>query len=229
MRWLCFVFLGLFAVLAGCSGERGDAAKFAGLAAGAAGLDLSHHNGRIDWEQLNAAPVDFLYFKATEGNDWKDPRFQDNWREATSRGWLAGAYHFYRLCAPGTAQAANFIQSVEVRDGALPPAVDLEYAHNCEPRGTPAETLAELKDFLSALEAEYGTRPVLYTTQEFYRDWLAGRYEDYPLWLRALGDDVPETVDGRTPDIWQYTMSARVPGIDGKVDMNRIPASSPSR
>ena len=197
------------------------------LQPGFIGIDLSHHNGRIHWEALEAAPVDFLYLKATEGGDWKDPRFQDHWREAKARGWLVGAYHFYRLCRPGQEQAQNFIQSVEVRAGGLPPAVDLEYAHNCEPRGTTAETLAELDTFLAALEIEYGVRPVIYTTPDFHADWLAGRYDAYPLWLRGLGETMPLTLNGRVPDIWQYTMSGRVPGIDGRVDMNRVPDRPP--
>lgn len=227
MAWFRPCLLALIATAAGCSEQPLGDTRIAGLRAGDTGLDLSHHNGRIDWSRLDAAPVDFLYFKATEGGDWKDPRFLENWREATTRGWLVGAYHFYRLCMPGTEQAANFIQSVEVRDGTLPPAVDLEYAHNCEPRGSTAETLAELDVFLTALEAEYGARPVIYTTPEFHADWLAGTYDDYPLWLRSLGEMPPRTLNGRAPDIWQYTMSGRVPGIEGRVDMNRVPVSPP--
>lgn len=197
------------------------------LQSGFTGIDLSHHNGRIRWDEFEAAPVDFLYLKATEGRDWKDPRFLENWREATTRGWTVGAYHFYRLCRPGAEQAQNFIQSVEVRAGALPPAVDLEYAHNCEPRGSTTETLGELDTFLTALEAEYGVRPVIYTTPEFHTDWLAGNYDEYPLWMRGLGETMPRTINGRVPDIWQYTMSGRVPGIDGRVDMNRVPDHPP--
>lgn len=211
-------------VITACSGPvTPGQSGIQGLEPGFSGIDVSHHNGRIDWDQFEAAPIDFIYFKATEGGDWKDPRFLQHWRQAKMRGWTTGAYHYYRLCAPGTDQAANFIQSVEVRPDALPPAVDLEYAHNCAPRGDTAETLAELDAFLAALEVEYGKRPVLYTTPEFYSDWLVGRYEAYPLWLRVLGDETPQTIDGRVPDIWQYSMSARIPGMDGKVDMNRVP------
>ncbi|CUS55686.1 hypothetical protein MGWOODY_Hyp1803 [hydrothermal vent metagenome] len=38
---------------------------------------------------------------------------------------------------------------------------------------------------------------------------------------------MPRTINGRVPDIWQYTMSGRVPGIDGRVDMNRVPDRPP--
>lgn len=202
---------------AACSGgEPATPADEALLPAGAEGIDLSHHNGRVDWDRLEGAPLDFIYLKATEGEDWKDPRFQDNWLQATQRGWQVGAYHFYLLCRTGEAQAANFIQSVEVRAGTLPPAVDLEYAHNCEPPGPRAKAVAELDIFLKKLEAEYGVQPVLYTTPEFHRDWLAKDFSGYPVWMRSLSGP-PDTGVW----LWQYSMKGQVAGIDGPVDLNR--------
>ena len=228
MRLLCLLlFLSCLPVSACSRSSQSVSDPFNLLQPGSNGLDLSHHNGRIDWDAFEAAPVDFIYLKATEGSDWKDPRFLAHWREAKARGWKIGAYHFYLLCRPGAEQAQNFIQSVEVRAGTLPPAVDLEYAHNCTPRGNPADTLAELDTFLDMLETEYGQRPVIYTTKEFHADWLGERYDTYPLWLRGLGETLPRTGSGRVPDIWQYTMSARVPGIEGRVDLNRVPDGPP--
>ena len=181
------------------------------------GLDLSHHNGQVDWGLLDQSAFHFVYLKASEGRDLKDQRFQENWREAVSRGWMVGAYHFYRLCVPGEVQAQNFIESVEVRTGTLPPAVDLEYAHNCEPDSTVETTRDEIAAFLELLEVEYGQRPVIYTTPEFHTDWIAGRFDAYPLWIRSLGrhPDLPHI-------IWQYDMTGRVRGIDGPVDLNRM-------
>ncbi len=208
-------------VLAACSppaGERPDPVPGGPFAPGNEGIDLSHHNGRVNWDALGTAPIDFVYLKATEGRDWKDTRFQENWLEASQRGWHVGAYHFYLLCRNGAAQAANFIQSVEVRDGTLPPAVDLEYAHNCTPDGSKAAVLAEIEDFLDALEAEYSVPPVLYTTPDFHRDWLAGHFPDNPIWMRSLsGPPEGEAL------IWQYSMKGSVPGVEGFVDLNRIP------
>ncbi len=215
-------FIGpLFLALVSCSqpsAPAADPAPAEAFAPGNEGIDLSHHNGEVNWDALGSAPIDFVYLKATEGRDWKDSRFQENWLEASQRGWHVGAYHFYLLCRNGAAQAANFIQSVEVRDGTLPPAVDLEYAHNCTPDGPKSAVLAEIEDFLTALEAEYGAPPVLYTTPEFYRDWLEGRFPANPVWMRRLSGPPEGDVL-----IWQYSMKGRVPGVDGFVDLNRIP------
>ena len=155
MKLVFPVFAVLLALVA-CEPTEVPATGGGLLPPGARGIDLSHHNGPVDWAALDTEGLDFIYLKATEGRDWKDANFQDNWIKATRRGYDVGAYHFYILCKPAKEQAINFIQSVEVRDGTLPPAVDLEYAHNCDPYLDEAGTRAELQAFLDRLETEYG-------------------------------------------------------------------------
>lgn len=187
------------------------------LPPGMEGIDLSHHNGAVDWARLSAQPFGFVYLKATEGTGHTDPQFHANWLGATRAGWRTGAYHFYLLCRPGRAQAENFIRQVEVRAGTLPPAVDLEHAHNCAASGSREATLNELRTFLVALESEYGQVPVIYTTPAFHAEWLAGEgFDRHPLWVRSLGGP-PELPHA----IWQYSMKGRVDGVDGPVDLNR--------
>ena len=187
------------------------------LPPGAEGIDLSHHNGPVDWGRLGTEPLDFVYLKATEGTDHTDPRFQENWQAATRLGWQVGAYHFYLLCREGAPQAENFIRQVEVRAGTLPPAVDLEHAHNCKARGGREAALTELRAFLGALEAEYGAVPVIYTTPAFHAEWLAGEgFEAHPVWIRSL-EGPPELPHA----IWQYSMKGKVAGVEGNVDLNR--------
>lgn len=206
--------------LAACGGRTG-APPPAGppplLRPGAEGLDLSHHNGPVDWARLGTQPFEFVYLKATEGTDHTDQQFQANWQGATRLGWQVGAYHFYLLCRDGAEQAENFIRQVEVRAGTLPPAVDLEHAHNCTARGGRDAALSELRIFLGALEAEYGVVPVIYTTPAFHSEWVAGEgFEAHPLWIRSL-DGPPQG----SYAIWQYSMKGKVTGVEGPVDLNR--------
>jgi len=187
------------------------------LPPGAEGIDLSHHNGAIDWARLGTQPFEFVYLKATEGTDHIDARFHENWLAATRLGWRTGAYHYFLLCRDGAPQAENFIRQVEVRAGTLPPAVDLEHAHNCGARGGREAALAELRAFLTAIETEYGQVPVIYTTPAFHAEWLAEEgFERHPLWVRAL-DGPPDLPHA----IWQYSMKGKAAGIDGPVDLNR--------
>lgn len=209
------------ALLAGCSPAPDGAGEPSGLSPllppGAEGIDLSHHNGAVDWARLGTQPFEFVYLKATEGTDHIDARFHENWLAATRLGWRTGAYHFYLLCREGAPQADNFIRQVEVRAGTLPPAVDLEHAHNCAARGPREATLAELRAFLDAIETEYGQVPVIYTTPAFHAEWLAGEgFERHPLWVRSL-DGPPDLPHA----IWQYSMKGKAAGIDGPVDLNR--------
>lgn len=216
-----FPFLAALFFLAGCGPDAPLPEMVAAPthlpAAGAEGIDLSHHNGVVDWSRLSTAKASFVYLKATEGTGHVDRRFQENWLAALRHGWQVGAYHFYLLCQDGKLQADNFIRQVEVRADALPPAVDLEHAQNCKPRTDRAETLSGLRTFLSALEGEYGRVPVIYTTPRFHAEWLAGEgFDHYPLWVRSL-DGPPDLPYA----IWQYSMQGRLPGVSGPVDLNR--------
>ncbi len=79
------------------------------------------------WHKISPQKYAFVYLKATEGGDFKDRKFQDNWLKAREHGFLVGAYHFYRLCRDGAIQAENFIATVPKKSNSLPPVIDLEY------------------------------------------------------------------------------------------------------
>lgn len=87
------------------------------------GVDVSHHQDDIDWSVLTTdGELQFAFIKASEGTDFQDRRFDENWREA--QGQVArSAYHFFTFCTPGEAQAHNFLQTAP-DPGELPRAVD---------------------------------------------------------------------------------------------------------
>ncbi len=182
------------------------------------GIDISHHQGNIDWDQLSKDDVRFVYMKATEGGDWKDRRFAINWREAARVGLLRGAYHFFTFCRSGSEQAQNFIDTVALAPNSLPPAVDLEFGGNCRKQPTLKEILHELGVFLKRLEKKYRKKPVLYVTREFYEAYMVGQFRDYPLWVRSIIFE-PHYVQ-RKWHLWQFHNRARKVGIDGPVDLN---------
>jgi lysozyme len=182
------------------------------------GIDVSHHQGAIDWPALPAQGVDFAYIKATEGGDHRDRRFAENWRAARAAGIPRGAYHFFTLCRPGADQAANFIAAVPAEPDALPPAVDLEYMGNCEGRPDVAGFHRELAIFLAAVEAHYGKPALLYLTGEFDAAFQVSARVNRPLWLRSL---VFEPRFGARPwTLWQVSNFRRLDGIAGRVDWN---------
>lgn len=180
------------------------------------GLDVSHHQGIVDWPTVARNDVAFVYLKASEGGDHRDRRYADNARGARAAGIAVGAYHFFTFCRSGAEQAANFLAAAPARAEALPPAVDLEFGGNCGRRPDAATMRAELDAFLAPVEAAYAKPALLYVTPEFL-DAYAAALPARPLWrrsiLRAPGSSVPWA-------LWQYHNRGRVAGIGGPVDLN---------
>jgi len=179
------------------------------------GLDVSHHQGAIDWASVAEQDVHFVWIKATEGGDWVDPRFDENWAEAGRAGLLRGAYHFVTLCRPLDEQAEHVIDTVPREPGTLPVALDLEFGGNCAGRPDPHDFRVALDDLRARLRAHYGQEPVLYTTSDFEAAYLAGYAPDAPRWRRDL---LREPV--RDTAVWQVRNRARVHGVRGPVDVN---------
>ena len=72
------------------------------------GVDVSHHQGRIDWAMVAREPGQrFAYLKATQGRAHVDPEFARNWRGARAAGLKVGAYHYFSFCSGAAAQARN--------------------------------------------------------------------------------------------------------------------------
>lgn len=184
------------------------------------GIDVSHHQGVIDWARLPAQGIDFAYIKASEGGDRRDVAFAANWAGAGRVGIARGAYHFFTLCRSGADQAMNFIAAVPVDPAALPPAVDLEYLGNCAARVSVDAFHRELATFIRQVEARYGKRVILYTTREFDAAYAVSARVNRPLWLRSL---VLEPRYGTQAwAIWQASSFRRLDGIAGRVDWNAM-------
>jgi len=180
------------------------------------GIDVSGHQGEIEWARIPRDEVQFAYLKATEGGDFRDRRFAENWRASAAAGLRRGAYHFFTFRATGAQQAANFIATVPKNPQALPPAVDVELWGNSAARPSPREFQKQLSDFLAAIRAHYGCEPVIYTADDFRRYFL----KDFPiqrLWIRAVLT-TPAAAEDRGWVFWQYSEKGKVPGLTGFVD-----------
>ena len=180
------------------------------------GVDVSHHQGSIDWDALVADGTDFAYIKATEGGDWTDPMFGSNWQAAGKAGVLRGAYHFFTLCTPGVDQASHMIEVVPDEPGMLPPAVDLEFGGNCSERPIVEDFRNQLDSFLAAIESHYRMRPVVYTNPEFFNAYLDEQPPDVTWWIMS-----PVIEPWGSPEwtFWQSIPGFRE-GVEGRVDRN---------
>jgi lysozyme len=150
------------------------------------GVDVSNHQGEINWPVLARTDIAFAYIKATEGADFRDRRFQVNWDGAREAGLPRGAYHFFTQCRLGMDQARNFIGLVPREHTALPPVLDVEHTGPCRSGLQVVNLVEEIATALNMLEAHYGRRPLLYVTSEFDAAYLQGHFAGETFWARSL-------------------------------------------
>lgn len=183
------------------------------------GFDVSHHQGKIDWEELQKAqkgpfPIRFVFMKASEGGDFRDSAFEENFQKAKDYGFIRGAYHFYNPKRDPVSQADFFIRTVKLEKGDLPPVLDIEK------RGDDDESLRRnVKTWLKRVEEHYGVKPILYTSYKFKDRFLNDSVlNSYPYWIAHYYVDSVKYRGQWT--FWQHTDIGRLPGIEGRVDLN---------
>jgi hypothetical protein len=160
--------------------------------------------------------MSFAIVKASESNSYTNPYFADDYADSLAAGLVHGAYHFARPAYPinktAMAQAQYFASEIGDVNTAqtLPPVLDLEVTGGL-PRGD-LVTWAQI--FLYRLRTLTGRTPMLYTYPSFWTDVLADptAFSRFPLWMASYGSSAP------VADLWQYTDSAAINGISGKVD-----------
>ena len=148
----------------------------------------------------------------------------ENAQGAAAAGVPAGAYHFFSFESAGKTQAENFLAVLRDQPLSLPCAVDFEFYGEFFDHPPDVETVrAELRALLEALEAETGRKPVLYATGRSYRMYLAGAFDEYPLWIRDVYLWPALTLPGREWLFWQYSDKGRLEGYAGAeehIDLN---------
>lgn len=180
------------------------------------GIDVSHHQGVIDWTEVAASGVQFAFVKVSDGLHFRDPLGASNLSGARLAGVRVGAYHYLRL-GDGAEQADAFLAAYARAPNDLPPVLDLE--DDVLASAAPRIALA----WLRKVEERIGVRPIVYTFPGFAR-WIAKAPElaAYPLWIAHWGVASPIVpAPWKAWTIWQHSRKGRVPGIRGDVDLNR--------
>ncbi|MBP3253972.1 MAG: hypothetical protein J6M30_05655 [Bacteroidales bacterium] len=182
------------------------------------GIDISAHQGNVDWKLVADSKVSFAFLKATEGAGFVDKMFETNWKEAKKRNIIVGAYHFFKFNKDGRIQAQNFISTVKLTENDLPPVVDFEASYgNRLGKYNAKQIQKQLLKCLRELEKHYKCKPIIYTNVESYTKFIKGNFDEYPLWLCKLCNEPNKNTQWK---FWQYTHKGSVPGIKGNVDMN---------
>ena len=199
------------------------------------GIDLSSHNGTVDFKKVAAAGVKYVWIKITEGSTHQNPGFQKKFDDAREAGLIVGAYHFGRpdtyhgLPKDWENEATNFLLQLEkagIEYGDLFPVLDVEKGMKTDDNYNCRWCL----NWLERVGAETNTRPLIYTARWAWQMYIMKAKKElqediasYPVWLASYNSGVEpkrKTTLWDTWDVWQWSGSGTVPGVKGKCDQN---------
>jgi len=185
------------------------------LAATVHGVDVSSHQGSVNWPRLKRSGVRWAYVKATEGTRYTNEHFTQQYNGSYRSGLIRGAYHFATPnTSSGATQARHFLKHGGgwSKDGkTLPGVLDIEYnPYGATCYGKSARSMvAWIRDFNRTYKARTGRDPVIYTTTGWWSKCTgnSGSFgKTNPLWIARFASS-----PGRLPrgwgfyTFWQYT------------------------
>ena len=239
VQFLLWVLVGVF-LLAGCqpkpeqSSERTEPTDTTSSAPADTveedpgplyGFDISHYQGSvIDNLESRKDDISFIICKATEGGTYLDPKFQTNWLEIKNRGFVRGAYHFFRSESDPKMQASQFINAIgSLSYNDFPPIVDVEEA-SVNAHMPVEKSQAALLEMLDYLEQSFGRKPMIYTNLQTGNSFLnRPEFEAYPLWMAdysgASEPRLPSTWEEKGWILWQRSESYRFDHLEMDFDV----------
>ena len=185
------------------------------------GIDVSHFQDQIFWDKVEQMRVGdhriyFVFMRATMGDNRADDNFKRNWIAAQKQKLICGAYHFFDPSENATEQADNFLNTVKLKKGNLPPVLDIETTENY---GS-TYLRKQAKIWLDKVEKNTGVQPIIYTNLRYYNKHLKGYFDEYPLWIAHYYEAELQLHDDEHWHYWQHTDRGSVNGICGDVDMD---------
>lgn len=191
------------------------------------GIDVSQHNGVIDWEQVKASSIDFAmirigYRGAVHGELYQDEQFADNVKGAREQGIKVGVYWYSSAVTEEELdeECALVLEMLANEKLDLPVAYDMEIFNTDTGRinslSTEQKTDLALRFCEKIEQAGYDT--MIYGNLDWlYHQLDFQRIEAYPIWYAAY-QEKPAMTDPYL--IWQYSHTGQISGISGNTDLN---------
>ena len=192
---------------------------------GSKGVDVSKHNGNIDWGAVRNSGIDFAiircgYRGSSSGALIVDPLFYQNIIAAQGAGLNVGVYFFSQAVneAEAVEEASMVLELINGYSLQMPVYIDVEKSNGRGDAISVEERNATIAAFLATI-SNAGYSAGLYSNKLWLENRIsAGAFTNYKIWL-AQYVDIP-TYTATRYDIWQYTSKGSIPGIAGNVDMN---------
>ena len=195
----------------------------------ARGVDVSVHQGEIDWTKVADAGIEFAMIRVgyrgygSEGKMMGDTYFQRNIQGALDAGLKVGVYYFSQAVTVEEAreEAAYVLEQIAPYPISYPVVFDWErqnYSGSRTQKIPDTETMCRMANaFCEEIQTE-GYQPMVYFYQNLaYNNYDLSKIMEHPFWLAQYTDYPSFYYDF---EMWQYTSSGRVAGISGDVDLN---------
>lgn len=184
------------------------------------GIDVSEHQGLIDWKKTASNGVQFAMLRCGYGRyeSQKDIRFEQNYHGAKEAGIPVGAYLFSYATDNDMAlqEAENCLSIIEGKQFEFPISYDVELSSQAR-LGSYALT-AMVNTFCEKVESA-GYYVSLYSSLDFVKNHFdMEKLKRYDLWL-ALWSSQLSYADG--VGMWQHSSIGNIDGISGYVDLNK--------
>ena len=189
------------------------------------GIDVSSHQGRIDWKKVADSGIRFALLRLAyrgygeEGRLVVDERVQENYKGAKEAGLMVGGYIFSQaLCVEEAIEEAELVLEITADwELDMPVAFDWEFLHlEARTDGMDKDTITDCAIAFCERLKEGGVKPMLYTGVRMQTLDMQ-RVQDYPMWLALYSDTMSYPY---LMSYWQYSCTGRVPGVTGDVDLN---------
>lgn len=185
------------------------------------GIDISNHNGRIDFNKIKDQGL-FCLIRVAYGSNGIDKMGNYNMTECQKRGIPFGAYvySYARNAAEARTEVANLLSQIKGFNLSYPVVIDMEDAEGYKAKnGVTAETCREICKIECEAIEEAGYYAMIYANKDWFENKLNDEELDkYDKWLAQWNKEITY---GKPVGIWQYTSSGSVDGVPSKrVDMN---------
>ncbi len=182
------------------------------------GIDVSYHQGKIDWNKVKNDGIEFAIIRAGYGVKQVDKKFTENIRGASAEGLKIGVYWFIYAADVNAAvrNADKCHETIRPYKDIISMKVWADWEYDSDKRNpqTKKSRTAIVKAFCERLKS-YGYDVGVYANPDYLKSKF-GDLSEYPLWLARYYP----TMGDYSPIMWQYSSTGRVDGIKTKVDMN---------
>ncbi|WP_394992198.1 glycoside hydrolase family 25 protein [Emticicia sp.] len=180
------------------------------------GIDVSEHTGKIDFLKISNQQIDFVYIKATEGVNFVDPKFGENYFNANLTNIPIGFYHFFRFNKDGKSQADNFLKNIKGKKADLPLVIDVEEWGNLSEEIT-ENVINEIREFITSVEKKSKKKMMIYSNESSYKKYIMGNFDDNDIWICSFS---------KSPNIkqkwtfWQHSHKGKLNNSNSWFDIN---------